>query len=242
MGGYQEGNMSCREREIEVAEYLEGASNPALEAHLAVCPECQTTVAMWERMGAWRDEAPDAGMPMRFRQRLKEFTNPKRQEWPKWAAVAAALVISFFAGRATSGDVSGLRQEVRGLREVVALSLLEQQSASERLRGIRYSAALDKPDDEVIGALTRTLRTDSSVDVRLAAADALRRYARTEVVKQAARELLVNDSSPMMQVAGVDLLLAARERKGVEALQADPKLDPTVKQYIERALKQENWQ
>ena len=45
-----------------------------------------------------------------------------------------------------------------------------------------------------------------------------------------------------MQVAGVDLLLAARERKGVEALQADPKLDPTVKQYIERALKQENWQ
>ena len=234
--------MSCREREVELSEYLEGASNPELKAHLAVCAECQATVAMWERMGVWRDETPDAGMPMRFRQRLKEATKPKRQEWPKWAAVAAALVVSFFAGRTTGGDVTGLRQEVRGLREVVALSLLEQQSASERLRGIRYSAALDKPDDEVIGALTRTLRTDSSVDVRLAAADALRRYAHTEIVKQAARELLVNDSSPMVQVASIDLLLAARERKGVEALQADPKLDPTVKQYIERALKQENWQ
>ncbi len=233
--------MSCREREIELAEHLEGVRNPQFELHLAQCSDCQVTMAMWQRMGAWADEAPDPGLPVRFRQRLRDETKPTSRDWVKWAGVAAAIVVSFFAGRTTT-DVKDLRQEVRGLREVVALSLLEQQSASERLRGIRYSAALEKPDAEVIGALTRTLRMDSSVDVRLAAADALRRYARSETVKQAARELLTLDDSPLVQVAGIDLLLAARERSGVEKLRLDPKLDPNVRQYLERALKQENWQ
>lgn len=233
--------MSCREREIELAEHLEGVRNPEFEAHLAQCADCQATMAMWQRMGAWADETPDPGLPVRFRQRLKYETKPLRRDWVKWAGVAAAIVVSFFAGRTTT-DVTDLRQEVRGLREVVALSLLEQQSASERLRGIRYSAALEKPDEEVIGALTRTLRMDSSVDVRLAAADALRRYARNEKVKQAARELLTLDDSPLVQVAGIDLLLAARERGGVEKLRSDPKVDPSVRQYLERALKQETWE
>jgi hypothetical protein len=159
----------------------------------------------------------------------------------RWAGVAAAIVVSFFAGRTTT-DVSDLRQEVRGLREVVALALLEQQSASERLRGIRYSAALEKPDEEVIAALTRTLRTDSSVDVRLAAADALRRYARTETVKQAALELVAQGESPMVQVAGIDLLLAARERGRVEQMRTNLNLDENVRKYLERALQQENWE
>lgn len=78
---------------------------------------------------------------------------------------------------------------------MAALQLLEQQSANERLRVIRYSVALDKPDNKVIGALTRTLRTDSSVDGRHAAADALHRYVRAEIVKQAARKLFVADGA-----------------------------------------------
>jgi len=233
--------MSCREREIELAEHLEGVRNPEFEAHLAQCADCQATMAMWQRMGAWADETPDAGLPVRFRQRLRDETKPLSRDWLKWAGVTAAIVVSFFAGRSTT-DVTDLRQEVRGLREVVALSLLEQQSASERLRGIRYSAALEKPDEEVIGALTRTLRMDSSVDVRLAAADALRRYARTEAVKQVAVELIGQGDSPLVQVAGIDLLLAARERSRVEQMRRDEKLDINVRKYLERALQQENWE
>jgi hypothetical protein len=233
--------MSCRGRETELAEHLEGVVSPEFAAHLAQCPDCQATLAMWQRMGAWSDEAPDPGMPVRFRQRLSNETKPMRREWWKWAGVAAAIVVSFFAGRTTT-EVKDLRQEVRGLREVVALALLEQQSASERLRGIRYTAALDRPDEEVIGALARTLRTDSSVDVRLAAADALRRYARTETVKQAAWELLAKDESPMVQVAAIDLLLAARERSGVEKLRLEGRLDENVRKYLERAMRQENWE
>lgn len=233
--------MPCRGREIELAEHLEGVRSPEFAAHLAQCADCQATMAMWQRMGSWADETPDPGLPVRFRQRLHNETKPLRREWWKWAGVAAAIVVSFFAGRTTT-DVRDLRQEVRGLREVVALALLEQQSASERLRGIRYSAALDRPDDEVIGALARTLRTDSSVDVRLAAADALRRYARTETVKQTAWELLAREESPMVQVAAIDLLLAARERGAVEKLRLDEKLDNDVRKYLESALRQENWQ
>lgn len=233
--------MPCRGRETELAEHLEGVANPEFAAHLAQCPDCQALLGMWQRMGGWADEAPDPGLAVRFRQRLNNETKPMGRGWMRWAGVAAAIVVSFWAGRTTT-DVSDLRQEVRGLREVVALALLEQQSASERLRGIRYSAALEKPDEEVIAALTRTLRTDSSVDVRLAAADALRRYARTETVKQAARELLTENESPMVQVAGIDLLLAARERGRVEQMRTNLNLDENVRKYLERALQQENWE
>ena len=58
MSGYQEGNMSCREREVELAEYLEGASNPELQAHLAVCAVCQATVAMWSGWGRGETKLP----------------------------------------------------------------------------------------------------------------------------------------------------------------------------------------
>ena len=58
-----------------------------------------------------------------------------------------------------------------------ALSLLQQQSASDRLRGVSYSYQMDKGDVQIREALLETLNSDSSVDVRLAAVDALRRMA-----------------------------------------------------------------
>lgn len=234
--------MPCPQREAELAEYMEtGSALAELTDHLAHCADCRATMAMWQRLDRWPDEAPDPALAFRFRQRLAAETRSSQPAWGKWAAVAAAVVVAFLAGR-TSTEVGTLRQEVRGLREVVALSLLEQQSASERLRGIRYTAALEQPDEDVIAALTRTLRSDGSVDVRLAAADALRRYARLEPVKRAARELLMNDDSPLVQVAGIDLLVAAQERGSMEKLRTDPKLDPAVRQYLESVLQKEKWQ
>ena len=148
----------------------------------------------------------------------------------------------FRSGRYTApqpaADIASLRTEVRNLREVVALSLLDQQSASERLRGIRYSAALEGADPEIVDALSRTLRSDPSVDVRLAAADALGRFPLSPGARESAWQLLENDDSPLVQIAVIDLLSSRNDpavRARLEKLLGRPGLDSNVRDYL-RAL------
>src|ERR1700753_1434634 len=98
---------------------------------------------------------------------------------------AAVLLIGLVAGthlpgRAASdnsNELASLHAEVTSMRQLVALSLLQQQSASERLQGVSWSTREDHLDPQVQSALLRTLRSDGSVDVRLAALGAAKRHA-----------------------------------------------------------------
>ena len=88
--------------------------------------------------------------------------------------VAAGLVGGYhMAGGARSAEIAQLQDEVMKTQRMVALSLLQQQSATERLRGVSYSNRVEGPDREVLQALLHTVKYDTSVDVRLAAIDAL---------------------------------------------------------------------
>ena len=64
-------------------------------------------------------------------------------------------------------------EEIANTREMVALSLLQQQSATERLRGVDYTGRLRTMEPDVVSALTKAVAHDPSVNVRLAAIDAL---------------------------------------------------------------------
>lgn len=174
-----------------------------------------------------------------------------------WVAAAALVVAGFLAGILTAGsgwsgsgwggsgqpksEVAELRQEVRMMRSLVAVSLMQQQSTAERLRGVSYSSGLEQPDDAVVAALLRTLRADTSVDVRMAAADALRRYRGQAQVRQSMAEALELESSPLVQIMLIDALVEAREGKAAPALRvlmAEEGLDPTVRQRAVRALQE----
>ncbi len=127
------------------------------------------------------------------------------------------------------------------MRGMVAMSLLQQQSAVERLRGVNYSVQMNNPDEEVVGALVQTLRSDSSVDVRLAAAEALNKYSGKPRVRQAIAESLPMQDSPLVQLTLIDSLVAYKERRAEPAMQKlalDRDLDPTVKTRIDRALQE----
>ena len=60
------------------------------------------------------------------------------------------------------------------MRQMVALSLMQEQSASERLRGVSWAMPRAVDDTEVLSALLTTVNQDPNVNVRLAAVDALR--------------------------------------------------------------------
>jgi HEAT repeat protein len=121
------------------------------------------------------------------------------------------------------------------------LSLLQQQSASDRLRGVSWSYRVEQSDTEVLSALLHTVNQDSNVSVRLAAVDALRNFGDSPVARKGITQSLLKQTSPMVQIALVDVLVELRERPAVPTLKlllATPDLDKSVKSKIESAIAQ----
>jgi hypothetical protein len=240
--------MPCSEFAVDIADTLAGSATETArlrsEEHMAECAACRADAALWNALGALPAETPSPALQTKFERRLVPAPVASRLGWLAIAAAVALGIFSFFAGRYTASqpantDIATLRHEVRNLREVVALSLLDQQSASERLRGIRYSSALEGADPEVVDALSRTLRNDSSVDVRLAAADALRRFQLPASVSESAWQLLDHDDSPLVQIAVIDLLASRKDaavRARLEKLRGRSGLDPNVRDYLQALL------
>jgi hypothetical protein len=138
-------------------------------------------------------------------------------------------------------EISELRQEVRSLSQLVTLSLLKQDSASERLRGVSFGRQAESGDDRVLQALLDTLSHDPDVNVRLAAVDALGPALGRPVVRDRMLQEVAKQRSPMVQIALIDLLLrrdrAASQRQLLD-LAASPSLDETVRGYLRSRLRQ----
>lgn len=156
----------------------------------------------------------------------------------------ALLAIGVFAGLRLAGpkppspDLAAMQSELTSMKQLVVLSMLQQQSASARLEGVTWSAREQQLDPQVLSALLHTLRYDASVDVRLAALDALSRHGRQPQVHKGILDSLQQDQSPLVQVALIDLMLEWRDRDAAHRLQEleqTPNLNPTVRQRVEWA-------
>ena len=73
-------------------------------------------------------------------------------------------------------------------------------------------------DREVLGALVTAVNHDTNVNVRLAAVDALRRFAASPETRRAVVDALPSQTTPLVQVALIDLLVDFKERNAAGAL------------------------
>jgi len=181
--------------------------------------------------------------------------SPRRSWWPAhpaWRAAGAfaLLVAGVVSGRlidrryfdnsaASNAEMSALRGQVEGLRELVALSLLDQSSASSRLRGVNFSVQMTQPDAQVLQSLLRAVTHDPNVNVRLSAVDALEKYAGDPDVRRALVDAIAVEDSPLVQIAIIDLLgqIHARDAAPVlRKLAADSQADATARQHATLAL------
>jgi len=136
-------------------------------------------------------------------------------------------------------EIGQLRQEVRSLSQLVTLSLLKQDSASERLRGVSFGRLAEPGDERVLQALLDTLSHDPDVNVRLAAVDALAPALERPVVRDRMLQEVRKQGSPMVQIALIDLLVArdrAASQRQLRDLAASPALDETVRGYLRSRL------
>jgi hypothetical protein len=219
--------------------------------------EMEAMARTWERMSEWRDEQPGPMVRARFYQMLEAYEEGRRAAtaapaktprfswWPlapawQFAAAACLLVLGLYAGSmrpwergSNSQELATLRSEVQNMRQLVALSLLQQQSASDRLRGVTYSYRVESSDTEVLSALLRTVNSDTNVNVRLAAVDALRPFLDSPVARRGIVQALPKQSSPLVQVGLLDLVREMRDSEAavdVKSLIANENLDETVRQ------------
>ena len=149
------------------------------------------------------------------------------------------------ASRPASNDataqIAAMRTEMRDLREMVSLSLMQQQSASERLKGVTWTGQLDRPSSEVVTALLDALMHDPNVNVRLATIDALERFASQDEVRRGAILAVQQQRSPLVQIALIDFMVKTNERESVTALRRlamDPQVNDAVRARAEWGLQQ----
>ena len=125
------------------------------------------------------------------------------------------------------------------MKQLVTLSLLQQQNASDRLRGVTWSYRVEQSDSEVLGALLTTINHDPTVNVRLAAVDAIKTFADSPVARKGLVQALNKQESPMVEIAILDQLVDMRERSAAPAintLMTSSGVNPSVKQHANWAL------
>jgi len=176
---------------------------------------------------------------------------PKRLEvwlgswWPERPLIGIAVAsLTLFVGlslgsnfnrsRSADGEITALRDEVQAMNEIVSLAMLNQDSSSERLAGINLSAKVSDPSPALVTGLMNALKKDPNLNVRLASVDALGRYHTEPGIVDLLTQSLSQESSPMIQIAIIDLLIAIEETEALEALITFIKqqnLKPEVKNY-----------
>lgn len=240
----------------------------AVEEHLAQCAECRDDAAIWEKLTLLPTEMPSTASATRFESLMEAYQagrtdgRTEKSAGPapaaRWWAFdwfrtplgglawgAAVLALGIFAGTFTSRvsthteELSAMRTELTSMRQMVVLSMLQQQSASERLQGVSFSQREAHADPQVIAALLHTLRYDQSVDVRLAALDALGRNANQIQVHSGVADALRYQQSPLVQVALIDQLVEWRDpglNERLREFQRSGNLNPAVEQRTEWAL------
>jgi len=238
-----------------------------VEAHLQQCADCSGEVTVWKKLSLLPAEQPSPASRARFEVMLQAFQAGRssqpasvsrwRQRASAWnvfhwlrsplgaiAWSAALLVIGVYVGLHVSGskshmqDLAAMQSELTTIKQLMVLSMLQQQSASSRLEGVSWSTRDPQLNPQVLSALLHTLRYDPSVDVRLAALDALSRHGRQPQVQKGILDSFPEQQSPLVQMALIDLLLEWREPDAdqrLQALQQTPNLNPIVRQRAEWA-------
>jgi hypothetical protein len=252
-----------------LAGRLAKPAREALVEHLEGCGACRTEVAelnaVWRGLEAVKsdmDAVPESGAKTRFQEMMAAYqagmeaaqaparkdnvrTFPSRTLWQ--GAIAAGLLVGgLLAGRYLPGGSGGgsaemaqLRGQVENLNQMVALSMLQGQSPSARMRGVTYTEKIAQPDPQVLDALLQAVNHDSSVNVRLSAVDALQKYGNDVEVARAMVSSIPGQESPLVQIALVDMLVQLNARAvapELAKLAQDSRLDEMVRQRLTWAL------
>jgi hypothetical protein len=201
--------------------------------------------------------SPSSDLDDRFYQMLgKEQAKRSSFSWreffswpelaPKLALASVMLVIGVGVGYllrpaavSESTEMAELGKQMSEMKEMMMLTLLEKESASERLRAVSLTEDMDKASDKVTSALLETLNNDENINVRLAALDALRPYVNKSNVREELIRSIAKQDSPLVQVALAETMASLQVKSSVKELEKILKSEKTpseVKNRIQKSI------
>jgi len=218
---------SCSACRAEMAEL--GVVWRGLEAMSEPEPSEALRTRFLEMLNAYEEGYQEA-------QRKQAYAVPRKTWWaglvpsrPAWqvAFSAALLLAGALGGRylaaprpvaSPTQEMAQLRGQIEDLRQLVTLSMLQQDSPSARLRGVTYSYQVTQPDQQVEQALLHAANHDSNINVRLSAVDALAKFAHNPEVRRALVDSLPVQDSPLVEIALIDLLVEFHDKDAAPEL------------------------
>jgi hypothetical protein len=246
-----------------ISKYNEGVADPfelqEIESLIEQGEISLTQLASLEKLNEQIEMIKEGSVSLeqdsRFYQMLKQesqkhqpsvsFSWTKVMEWMPRLALAAILLIAgfgsgyFFQNPSSKNEVKVLTEQVQDLKEMMMISLLEKESATERLRAVSLTKELNGPSKKVTEALLKTLNEDPSVNVRLAALDALSKFAKNPLVREGLVRSIGLQESPLVQVALAEMMVTMQEKSSVNELKKvlDQKRTPNeVKEKIKESI------
>jgi hypothetical protein len=164
---------------------------------------------------------------------------------PRLAFASVTLLVGILIGYLflpspkSNQEIAKMSTEISDLKEMMMFSLLEKESASDRLKAVSLTSEMSA-SEKVTNALLQTLNSDDNINVRLAALDALKPYVRDSKVREELVRSISKQESPLVQIALAELMVALQEKSSVKELEKILKNDRTpkeVKKKIEESIK-----
>ena len=243
-------------------DYLEGrldnSGERMVEAHLEKCAACRKELRelemLFEAFKNEKDIEPSATLGTGFEKMLQKekdsLAGGKKslhtennkfrhlfQNFLKIAAVLTLLLCSYLLGKfhqtekATNAITETPEPEDQ---EKEMLALLNNTSASKRIKGVYFLEDIRNPDPEIIEALVDRMVNDENENVRLAAVEALSQFTASEDVKDVFITALSTEKAPVVQIAIIQILVKIQEKKA-----AAPMKDLLEKNSTEQFVKEQ---
>lgn len=204
-----------------------------------------------------KSPAPSTDLDDKFYQMLKTMkVKNKGSSWssffswselsPKLAFASVTLVLGFLGGYlffpspSSNQEVSELKKEVGEMKEMMMLSMLERESATDRLKAVSLTNEMTSVSTKVTNALLQTLNNDENINVRLEALEALKPFVRDSRIRAELVRSIGKQESPLVLVALAELMVELQEKSSVKELQKAMRSDKTpqeVKKRIEESIK-----
>jgi hypothetical protein len=192
---------------------------------------------------------PSGKLKAQFEQLLqKEIQAEKKTKTILFSPIvyrAAAALLLVLAGVAIGNwinknkeqekQIAELQQQVDENRKMMMVMLNNQQSASQRMVGLSVAYEMDKPDDEIVNVLVKTMNEDPNSNVRLAAMDALGKFSNEPNVKKALIASLSTQKDPVVQIALIQLMVKMKEKSILNQLEKITRDASTMKAVKDEA-------
>jgi hypothetical protein len=227
---------------------LEDAVCLEIEKHLETCERCLDTFMesqeIFNLISGEESIQPPESLKINFYHMLhsemknadqrKNISIPKTfNPWYNYtgyriAAAAALLVCGTFIGifihtginnSYASNELKQLHSEVSDLKKATMFTMLKGESSSDRIQAVSYVNDIESPDPNVIEVLVKTLNNDKNVNVRMAAAYALSKFANQRTVCDSLVRSLTLQTDPILQVTLINILAERKEKSALRPIQ-----------------------